>query len=178
MDDSLPFTPAVQIIAGLFVLFLGRRLFWVFVGVVGFFAGLQFGLKVFSGVADWLLLLLSILAGAICAGLSILLQRVAVAIAGALVGGMIAIRLAPMVGLHSSGEIGAASIAGALLAAVLLTVLFDPVLIFLSALVGAVMVSEGLPLDPMIEPIVLVICFVAGVLAQTRIYLRTRAAVV
>jgi hypothetical protein len=174
MDDPLPLTPAAQIIAGLLVLFLGRRLFWLFVGVAGFFFGLQFGMKLFNGMADWLLLLVSILLGAVCAGLSILLQRLAVAIAGGVVGGMIAIRLAPLVGLHSEQGLWVAFVIGAFLAAVLLSVMFDPMLIFLSATIGAVMIAEAPSVDPMIEPIILAICFIAGVAVQFRTYLRSR----
>jgi hypothetical protein len=169
MDDSLPLTPAAQIVAGLLILILGRRLFWVFVGVVGFFFGLQFGLTFFAGMAGWLLLLLSIVTGLVCAGLTILLQRLAVIIAGGFAGGMIAMRLAPLVGLHAQESQWAAFLAGALLAAVLVSVLFDPALIFLSAITGALMIAEALPLDAMIQPLVFGILFILGVIIQLRL---------
>lgn len=175
MDNSLPFTPAAQIIAGLLVLFLGRKLFWLFVGVVGFFGGLQIGLRWFAGLDGWLLLALSILVGLVCTGLAILLQRLAVGIAGGLVGGMLAMRLAPALGMHSETGVWVAFIVGALLAAVLLSVTFDPVLILLSAIVGAMMIAEALPLDPMLEPIVLGLCFLVGAAVQFRMYRNSRA---
>ncbi len=169
MDDPLPLAPAAQILAGLLILILGRRLFWIFVGVVGFFFGLQFGTNFFAGMAEWLLLLLSLLTGLICGALAVLLQRIAVAIAGGFAGGMLAFRLAPLAGLHTPEGQWAAFIAGGLLAAVLLSVLFDPALIFLSAVTGALMIAEALPLDEMIEPLVLVILLVLGVAAQIRL---------
>jgi hypothetical protein len=167
--DPLPLTPAAQLIAGLLILILGRRLFWVFVGVVGFFFGLQLGAAFFAGVAEWLLLLGSAIMGIVGAALAILLQRVAVAAAGGFAGGMLAFQLAPSVGLLTPEGQWAAFIAGGLLAAVLVAVLFDPALIFLSAAVGAMMIAKALPLDDMIEPLVFGLLFIAGVLVQIRL---------
>jgi hypothetical protein len=170
MDDyPLPLTPAAQIVAGLLVLILGRRLFWVFVGVVGFFCGLQFGMKLFAGMSDGLLLLLSIVVGIACGGLAIMLQRLAVAIAGAFAGALLALRLAPIAGLHNEAGLWVATIAGALLAAVLLSALFDPALIFLSAVTGALMIGEALTADPLLEPLVIGVLFIIGVVVQIRL---------
>lgn len=174
MNDSLPLTPAVQIIGGLLILFFGRRLFWLFVGMVGFFFGLQLGMKLFADMADWLLLVVSVLTGLVCAGLTVLLQRLAVILAGALVGGMLAMRLAPFAGLHSETVLWGAFMAGAVLAAVLLYIAFDPMLVLVSVAAGAMMIADALQLDPLIEPILLVICFVLGVAVQSRGLFRAR----
>jgi len=169
MDDPLPFTPVVQLVAGLLILILGRRLFWIFVGVVGFFFGVQFGASIFAGTAGWIILLVSVLAGIVCAGLTILLQRLAVAVAGGFAGGMIAFHLAPLVGLHTSDGQGAAFIAGGLLAAVLLSVLFDPALILLSSITGAFMIADALPLDDLIEPVAIGILVIIGIAVQIKL---------
>jgi len=166
MGDPVIITPAVQVLGGLLILLFGRRLFWVFVGVTGFFFGVQFGFAFFKGVAEWVVLSLSVLAGVVCAGLAILLQRLAVAIAGAFAGGMIALWMAQPAGLHSAGAQAVAFIAGALLAAVMLTVLFDPVLILLSVVFGALKITEAMPLDDMLMPLVFGICLVLGFAVQ------------
>lgn len=176
MGDTLPITPAAQVIAGLLILFFGRRLFWVFVGVIGFFCGLQFGLAVFNGAADWLIFLLSLLIGAVCAGLAILLQRVSVAIAGGFAGGMLALWIAQPVGLHSESGQWVAFIAGALLAAVMLTVLFDPILIILSVVIGALKITQALPIDDMLQPLVFGVCLIAGFAVQIRTFRHERRA--
>jgi hypothetical protein len=178
MGDPLSISPAAQVIAGLLILFLGRRLFWVFVGVVGFFCGLKFGAEIFKGIADWLLVLLSILVGVISAGLAVMLQRVAVAVAGGFAGGMLALRLAPAAGLHSDGGLWVAFIVGAFLAAVMLTVMFDPMLILLSVIVGALMVTEALPIDNIVAPLVFGVCLVAGLAVQIRMFRRSGASAV
>jgi hypothetical protein len=174
VGDTLTMTPAVQVIGGLLILFFGRKLFWIFVGVIGFFCGLQFGLQAFHGIAEWLLILLAVLVGAICAGLAILLQRLAVIIAGGFAGGMLALRIAESAGLHSEAGQILAFVGGALIAAVMLGVLFDPILIILSVLIGALKITEALPLDGMVRTLVFGLLLVAGFAVQIRSYRRAR----
>jgi hypothetical protein len=126
MNDPLLLTPAAQAVAGLLLLLLGRRLFWLFVALVGFFLGAQVGAAVFTNLADWALLAVALVTGLVGAGLAIFLQRLAVTIAGAIAGGMLAVRIAPLIGLHTEAGLIAAFVGGALIAAVLLAVLFDP----------------------------------------------------
>jgi MFS family permease len=168
MGDTLTITPAAQVLGGLLILLFGRRLFWIFVGVVGFFFGLQFGLQVFKGIAEWMLLLLSLFVGVVCAGLAVLFQRLVVILAGGLAGGMLALWMAEPAGLHTEGAQIVAFIAGAFLAAVMLAVLFDPVLIILSVVIGALKITEALPLDHMLLPLVFGLCLVVGFAVQVR----------
>jgi hypothetical protein len=76
------------LLAGIALLLAGRRLFWLFVGVVGFFAGLRFALQVLGPRADlrWIVALAAGLLGIV---LAIALQRLAVALAGFFVGGYV-----------------------------------------------------------------------------------------
>jgi hypothetical protein len=174
MDGPLQFTPAAQLIAGLLLLLMGRRLFWLFVALVGFFVGANYGALLFSNISDGLRLLVAVVAGLIGAGLAIVLQRLAVVVAGGIAGGMLAMRIAPLLGLYTDGGIMVAFVAGALLTAVLLAVLFDPALIVISALTGATMVAEAFPMDGALAAILLVILAVVGVLVQARSLRRSR----
>ena len=168
MNDPLLLTPAAQAVAGLLLLLLGRRLFLLFVALVGFFLGAQIGATVFTNLADWALLFVGLATGLIGALLAILLQRLAVTVAGAVAGGMLAVRIAPLVGLHTEAGVIAAFVVGALIAAVLLAVLFDHALIVISSLIGGVMVAEAFPLDPAVEPFILVVLVVLGITIQAR----------
>jgi hypothetical protein len=67
-----------------------------------------------------------------------------------------------------------AFIAGTLLIAVIFSVLFDPALIVFSALTGALMVAEAFPIDRMLQPLVLGLLFIAGVVVQLRMKSRAR----
>jgi hypothetical protein len=170
MDDLL--TPSVQIVAGLLILFLGRRLFWLFVGVVGFYFGLHFGKELFAGLAAWLVVLLSVVLGVVCGALTIALQRLAVIIAGAFAGGMLAYHLAPTFNLDRDPWI--LILAGALLVAVLFGVLFDPALILTSALTGALMVVDVMPYDVVVKLFCFCVLFIVGVAVQMRLPSRDR----
>jgi len=170
MDDLL--TPAVQIVAGLLVLFLGRRLFWLFVGVVGFYFGLQCGMRVFDGMAGWVAVALSLAVGVLCGLLTIALQRLAVIIAGGFAGGMLAFHLAPTFNLDRSPWI--LVLAGALLVAVLFGVLFDPALIVTSSLTGALMVVDVMNSDVVVKLFCFGVLFILGVAVQMRMTSRDR----
>jgi hypothetical protein len=71
-----------SMILGIFLLFFGRRLFWLFVGVAGFIAGLTLVPQIISGQSELVILLIAIIAGIIGAFLAIMLEGFAILIAG------------------------------------------------------------------------------------------------
>jgi ABC-type long-subunit fatty acid transport system fused permease/ATPase subunit len=97
-----------------------------------------------------------------------------VIIAGGFAGGMLALWIAEPAGLHSASAQAVAFVGGALLAAVMLGVLFDPILIILSVLVGALKITEALSLDDTIMALVFGVFLVAGFAVQIRSYRRDR----
>jgi len=80
--DQLHLSPLPQVLVGLVLLFFGRKLFWLFVGVVGFLAGMRFGSHLVTGQTELVILAIAIGIGLLAALLAIVLQRLAVAIAG------------------------------------------------------------------------------------------------
>lgn len=168
MTDSLQFFPAAQIAAGLLLLLFGRRLFWIFVGAIGFFAGAQFGAQFFPDVDDLARLAIAAAGGIVGVFLAVFLQRLAVIVAGGLALGLLAVRIAPLIGLHTEAGVTVAFFAAALLGAVVVNVFFNPALIVISAVAGAVMISEALPLDAAIAPIFILPLTVLGVWVQAR----------
>ena len=173
--DQINFTPVAQILVGLALLFFGRKLFWLFVGVVGFLAGMEFGAEIVKGQSQAIILLIAIGTGLLAAILAIFLQRLVVAIAGGLAGGMIAMRIAVTLGASTESLQWIAFLVGALLAAILVSAVFDLALIGLSALIGANLVSEALPFDHAAQWIGIAVLFVLGLFVQTRMFGFTRA---
>jgi hypothetical protein len=167
--DQLQLAPVPQVLAGLVLLLLGRRLFWLFVGVVGFLAGMRFGAQLGEGQPQLVILAIAIGIGLLAALLAIVLQRVAVALAGGLAGGMLAMRIAAMLGANNESLGWVFFVVGALLAAILVSAVFDWALIILSALIGASLVSEALPFEPVGQLISMVVLFLLGALAQAKI---------
>ena len=76
-------------LAGCILLILGRKLFWLFVALVGMMSGMQAAQQYFGTQPYWVFLFVGLLAAAIGALLAIFFQRIAIALAGLLVGSTI-----------------------------------------------------------------------------------------
>lgn len=154
----------VAIAVGLALLFLGRQLFWIFVGGAGFVIGMALARELMHAQADWLIISVALLAGIIGAILSIFIQRLAVGIAGFLAAGYILFTVA----YHVGGEnfAWAAFLIGGILGAFLVVVLFDWALIILSSLTGALLISQSIRIDPALSLGVLIMAFIAGIAVQ------------
>jgi len=162
-----PMAPAVQIGAGLLLLIMGRRLYWIFVGMIGFLGGMEFGMKYMADSPQWMVITVAIMAGIVGIGLAIVLQRLAVALAGGLAGGILAMRLVAALGMSVRDYGQMSFLVGAVLAAILLSIFFDPMLIFISALTGAVIVGQAIELAPALQLFAIIGLFVMGVAVQT-----------
>jgi hypothetical protein len=109
---------------------------------VGFLAGLVYAPQLFQGQPGWVLLLIAVLAGVVGALLAVALQRIAVALAGFLIGGYLLNALLTATGVDPGGLAWLTFVVGGLAVALLVTGLFDWALILLSALTGATLVCR------------------------------------
>jgi hypothetical protein len=159
--------PILRILAGLLLLFLGRKLFWLFVGVIGFVAGMTFGSQYFAGQPDWIVLLVAIISGLIGILLAVFLQRVAIAVAGFLAGALLTTNFLSGVSLSIPPLIP--MIIGGIIGAILLSLVFDWALIFLSSATGAALIAQSLHLEPMLGLVVFVVLLILGISVQARL---------
>src|SRR5215470_14706357 len=84
--------PTVSVLVGVVILLFGRRLFWLFVAAMGFVFGAQIAAQVTHEPASSpAVLLVAIGFGIVGALLALLLQKVAIGVAGFIAGGRIAI---------------------------------------------------------------------------------------
>lgn len=158
--------PIIQIALGLSLIFLGRRLFWLFVAAMGFVSGIEAAEILFPGQARWLLLLFALLAGAIGALLAVFLQKLAVGIAGFLAGGFLTLRGLVLFGWDQESYAWLLLLLGAILGVVLVIILFEWALIFLSSLVGAALAVEALHLGAPLSALLITVLFIVGIVAQ------------
>jgi len=165
----------LNILAGLAVLFFGRRLFWLFVGCVGFIVGFEIADKVLQGQSEWLILLVALGVGLVGAIASVFLQRIFIVVAGFFAGGYCLFTLAPTA-LHTKGELipWIAFAVGGVLGAILTIALLDPALIIMSSLAGATAVSQQVPLDPSARTLLFIVLLVLGIAVQTGQYAREK----
>ncbi|HVT56797.1 MAG TPA: hypothetical protein VHR45_00210 [Thermoanaerobaculia bacterium] len=170
-----PMTPLAAILVGALLLFLGRRLFWVFVGVVGFMAGWSLSLDTFHVREPGVRLVVALLAGVVGVLLAIFLQKVAIALAGFVVGASVLIRLMAWSLHHLTLEQQLFVLLAGIVAAVLAVLLFDLALVVLSSVAGAGLILDGVGLAGMahisvsLRPILLVILVVVGIAFQLRL---------
>ena len=142
---------------GLLSLFLGRKLFWLFVGISGFLLGLLIGGVVGMGNGwDWpAIVLVGLLLGGAAAVLSIYLQKPMASLAGFVLGGVMTVILYML--LRFGGDLAMnfmfggpgpetwiLFLAGGVAAAVFVWATYEWALIVLSSLAGALMTFAGL----------------------------------
>jgi Domain of unknown function (DUF4203) len=163
----------LNILAGLAVLFFGRRLFWLFVGCVGFMVGFELAGEMLQGQPAWVILVIALGVGVLGAIASVFLQRIFVVVAGFFAGGYCLSTLAPTA-LHAQGEVvmWIAFAVGGLIGAILSMALLDPALIILSSLAGATAVSQNVPLEPEARTALFIVMLVLGIGVQVGEYAR------
>jgi len=160
------------LVVGLMLLTLGWRLFWIFVGVVGFAAGLQMAQAIGGQQPFWMLWAAGLVCGLIGAVLALFFQHLAVAIGGFIAGGILSLQLAAMLG-HAAG--GPVVLIGGVVGAVALVLVFDWALVFLSSMIGAAFILDALvgrqfPYAPWLFLAVAA----AGMIFQSRLLLASR----
>ncbi len=166
---------ATRILVGLLLLVFGRRLFWLFVGVVGFVGGIRFADRFLQGRPDDFIIMFALVVGLLSAVLAVVLRKAALGAAGFLAGGYLLTQGLAVSGQQAaifSNDIGQAApwitfLVGGLLGAVLMNVLFTWTLILLSSMGGAALVCESLPSSPQITSAAFAILAILGVLIQS-----------
>lgn len=165
-------TPLVQIVIGLILLFLGRKAFWLFVAAVGFVAGFAYGPLLFHLESALTRLAVALAAGIIGALLAVVLRVLAIALAGFAAGGQAAVLLAGAVGAREGGAVWVIFIAGGILGAILLLLVFDWALIILSSILGAAVIIAAVDLGRTPGLLAFIVLAVAGLLVQGTVYVR------
>ena len=169
--------PIVSACLGLIILLFGRKLFWLCVAAVGFAAGIEFAPHLVHEPSTVLMLTFAVVLGFIGALLALFLQKIAIAIAGFLAGGKLAIGLATAFFVHSEPYYWITFVIGGIVGAVLLLALFDWALIALSSLVGAYLILSAISLPPVGTNILFIALVVIGFVVQAAAMRRGRAIV-
>src|SRR5207248_7804255 len=125
----------VTVVLGIVVLLFGRTLYWAFIAIAGFLAGMALADQWLGDKEQWIRILAAVGAGVIGAVLGIFIQRLAFAIGGFFAGGYLAIAIATQ--MHAPGDANIWMIAGGVLGAIVAALVMDWAIIVLSALAGA-----------------------------------------
>ena len=158
--------PIISVIVGAAILLFGRKLFWLFVAALGFAVGLEIAAYFMKEPPQWMTLVVALGCGVIGALLAILLQKLAIAVAGFIAGGRIAWALAAAFFVEHAHYRGITFVIGGILGALLLLALFDWVLILLSSVEGAHLITTGVVLPEKGSLILFIALTVIGVIVQ------------
>ncbi len=156
----------VQVLIGLLILTMGRRLFWIFVAAVGFVYGMDFAPLLFPAQPPEVLWLIGLAAGLLGALFAYFLEWAAVATAGFLIGGRVAVLIAASLMPGTQGFAPIAFLVGGVVGAGFVLLVFDWALILLSAGIGATLIATAIHAPVNVAPLVLGGIAVIGVLIQ------------
>jgi hypothetical protein len=156
------------IIIGMLLLFIGRRLFWLFVACVGFASGYHYAQQIWAVHSPIIVLILAIAVGAVGAIIAILFQKAAIVIAGFAAGGYIVLILFDQFAGLSSHMVWLPYIIGGIIGAIVLFFIFDWALIFLSTLTGATLIVQMVAFTPWVEITLFLALVLLGIIFQAK----------
>jgi hypothetical protein len=163
----------LRILVGIGLLVMGRRLFLLFVGLIGFITGIHLASHFFPGQPEWMIIAIGLMAGVLGALLALLLQWMAVGLAGFLAGGYIVVSVLHVLGLGIRMD-WLPFLIGGILGTILIIFLFDWALIILSSLAGAGLITETFHVDHWVKTLLFIVLLIAGVVVQSGLMKRRR----
>lgn len=162
----------VLILIGALLLLLGRKLYWLFIAVLGFVLGYTLSSSIFPDLSELLKIFIGLLAGSLGALSAIFLNQLAITLAGFLGGGLIAIQLLMYVGFSDGGFSWPPFIIGGILGTILAAVIFDWILIIFSSLAGVFIIASTWENLSSGIFILLIFLFLVGLVIQSITYMR------
>jgi len=164
--------PILSVLIGAIVLFFGRKLFWLCVAAVGFAAGMEVAPHLMHEPTPVLQLSVALVFGFVGALLALFLQKIAIAIAGFLAGGKLAMALVGAFIAEGARYPGITFIVGGIIGAILLLMLFDWALIVMSAVVGAYLIGHTIILPQTGATILFIALAAIGIVVQAAAFRR------
>lgn len=169
--DAYTATDLLAVCVGGLLLFYGRRLYWLALGGAGFFLGLWLAIQLFDLQATPLGLGIGFLIGVLGAVLVTLAQRMAVGLAGFVVGGTVGYWLAGWIGapldLSPGPWIWVLAALGAVLGTFLAASLFATALVAFTSLLGAATIALASDAGAPAEGWIFLILLIVGVIVQS-----------
>ncbi len=159
--------PWLWVVAGLLLLLLGRRLYTALLGLLGFFVSYAM-LSDLVTLASDLRLMVAVGIGVVSALLAFVVRKVAVAVAGAMLGAGAALWASGFYGLKVEVLWWVVTAAAALVGAWLLRQVFETALIVVSSFIGALLIVAAVGLDGLPAHAAVAVLIVAGVAFQMR----------
>ena len=166
--------PILNIVLGILLLTTGKKLYWLFVAVVGFVIGFALATQL-NLAPQWLNYVIALGAGIIGAVLGVFLQKLAIALVGFIVGGYGAFYLTnTMLGAKAEPTNWMAFIIGGIIGLLLVASVFNWALYILSAWAGSTLVTqtvtESVKVNTNLGLVFFFVLFVLGMIIQAGLF--------
>jgi hypothetical protein len=169
--------PILSVVLGIILLTMGKKLYWLMVGAVGFVIGLALATQYLQLDPPWLIYIVALVAGVMGAVLGIFVQRFAIALVGFIVSGYGVMYVAGLFGLKDEPFIWMAFIIGGIVGLLLVASVFDWALYILSSWAGATLITRtvtgGIGMNETLGLIVFFVLFVMGIILQAGLFKET-----
>lgn len=164
---QLDFIFLFPIVLGVLLLFLGRKIFWLFAGAVAFIFALTFIPK-YATIQQPTLFYIAVAIGVIAATAGVFLQKIVLRGAGFIAGGYVLFGLWENFLPSQSLPWWLPFVIGGVLGALLLSFLFDWAMIILSSLTGAFLIVQALALEKNVQLVLLIALAILGIVVQVK----------
>jgi len=155
-------------IVGVLLLAFGRRLYWLFVGGIGFVVGFSLASSLSGRQPQLTAILIGLGAGLLGVVLALLLQRFAIVVAGLLAGAWLGAEIWRLLAPTPLPTPWLPALVGGVVGALLAATLFDMALVVLSSLVGAAILAKLFAGRPGLQVVVVLLLTLLGVVFQTQ----------
>ena len=160
----------ITLVLGIVLLTTGKKLYWLFVGVIGFIIGLALATQFVHLQTWWLVYVVALVAGIIGAVLAFFLQRLAISLVGFIVGGYGAMQVTELLGVNAEPNTWMAFIVGGIVGLLLVSSVFNWALYLLSTWAGATLVVKAIGLDGGVGLVLFFALFVLGMVIQVGLF--------
>jgi hypothetical protein len=167
-----------RILVGVLLLVLGRRLYWLFVAVIGFVYGLELAPRLLPHQSETVVVIIALGMALVGALVAVVGTKVVLGITGFVAGGGIAALLLQNLKIDSGLVATGIYLVAGLIGAVLFLLLFDTALIVLSSLAGACLIVASverlLGIPPSAGTVLVIVLAAVGILIQSRVWRHRR----
>jgi hypothetical protein len=171
---SQPVSRLVLVLVAVALLAAGRRLFWLAVAALGFCAGLYVADRWLAGQSQTTVLVVALAMGVLGLVLALVVQKVAVAFGGFVLGAVSTAKLLPFTSLELGPWLPLVIVAGGVVVALLALAVFGLALTVVTAGAGAALLVESVAVPPPLETLLFAGLWVLGVLLQRRAGVKAR----
>src|SRR5208283_1613388 len=165
--EGWQFMTLFKLFLGIALLITGARLFWLFLGGVGFVFTIDFAERTLHIQPHSVILIIALLVGALGAMMAVFLQKFAVLAGGFFAGGYLLIELLKAFGGGIGDYHWLLFIAGGLVRAVLMSVLFRWSLIIISSLTGSMLILKTFHFGHQMSELVFICLAIMGIVIQS-----------